>query len=89
MDDALFVRGLDGLDDLSRDADRLLDRNGALANALRERRTFNQFHDQRVDTAGFLETVDLRDVRVIQSGECLGFALEPGDALRIGGERLW
>ncbi len=34
------------------------------------------------------ESVDLRDVRVIQSGEGLGLALEPQQAVGIGGDRL-
>jgi hypothetical protein len=34
-----------------------------------------------------LETVDLRDVRVVQRGESAGFVLEAGESLAIGDER--
>ena len=39
-------------------------------------------------TAGLLEAVDLRDVRVIERRERLRLALEPRDALWVGGQRL-
>jgi hypothetical protein len=38
--------------------------------------------------AGFFETVDVGDVRMVQRGQGLGFALKPRDSLRVGGERL-
>src|SRR5262249_31074773 len=41
-------------------------------------------HDERTDAVGLLESVDLRDVRVIQRRQQPGFALEPCDPIRIG-----
>src|SRR5262249_31365038 len=39
--------------------------------------------------AGLLEPVDVCDVRMIQRRECLGFTLEPGEAIGILRERRW
>ena len=50
---------------------------------LRERRALYQFHDERRHAVGVFETVDLRDVRMIQRREGFGFALEAREALRI------
>ena len=47
---------------------------------------FNQFHDERTDTARFFETMDVRDVGVIQRRQRLRFAREPGQAIGIAGE---
>ena len=40
------------------------------------------------DAAAVLEAVDLRDVRMIQRGERLRFALEARQAVGVGRERL-
>ena len=47
----------------------------------------DKLHDQCADVTGLLEPVDSRDVRVVQRGQGLGFALEPREAIRVGGER--
>ena len=43
---------------------------------------FNQFHYKRP----VFNAVDLGDVGVIERGEDLGFPLEAGHSLRVGGE---
>lgn len=70
----------------SRDRTRLSGGDRTLCDAVGERRSLNQFHDQGMDAAGFLEAVDLGDVRMIQGREGLGFPLEPGDALGVSGQ---
>jgi hypothetical protein len=48
----------------------------------------DQFHDQGLHAARFLQAVNLRDVRMVQRGEGLRLAFESGEALRILCERL-
>jgi hypothetical protein len=47
---------------------------------------------QRDDPVGLLQAVDLRDVGVVQRGQYLGLALEPGQPVRVachrGGQHL-
>ena len=83
MDDPLLVRGLERLGDLLRDRQRLVDRNRALCNSVGERRPLDQLHHERTDAVGLLQAVDLRDVRMIQRRQRLGFALEARQPLGI------
>ena len=48
----------------------------------------NELHHEHADTVGFLETVDVSDVRMVQRGQGPGLALKPRDPLRVGGERI-
>ncbi len=48
----------------------------------------HQLHRERVDVTRLLEPEDLRDVGVIQGGQCLGFALESRDPFRVSRKRL-
>ena len=59
---------------------------GPSRNPIGQRWPIHQFEDERERAARFLESVDLRDVRMTQGGQEFGFALEPGQAIRIGGE---
>jgi hypothetical protein len=88
MNDALLVRGFERLRDLLRDRQRFVERNGTACEALRKILAFDEFHHQGVQARGLLEAVNRGDVRVIQRGEGLGLALEPREAVRIGGERV-
>ena len=53
-----------------------------------QRWPFHQLQHQGPRVFGCLDAVDLRDVGMVQAGEDLGFPLEPGQAIRIGGKRL-
>ena len=88
MDDALFVGRFQGVGDLSRDRQRLRDRHAPARDDRGKVLPLDQFHHQRAHGTGFLEAVDVRDVRVIQRGECLCLAREAGEAIGIGSERL-
>ena len=54
--------------------------------ALGERRAGDELHDEGVGGAVRLEAVDLGDVRVVELGEELRFALEPRQAFLVGSE---
>ena len=71
MDDALLVRRLERLGDLLRDRQRVVERNRAARDPLRQIVTLDEFHDEGAHPAGFFEAVDVRDVRVIQGRERL------------------
>jgi hypothetical protein len=87
MDDALLVGGFQRLSDLARDGQRFVERNWSLRDAIRDRRSFHQLHHQRHGPARSFQTVNVRDVRMIQSGEDFCFTLESGKPVRIGGDR--
>ena len=48
----------------------------------------DEFHHQRTDTAGFFEPVDVRDIRMVQGRERLGFAGESREPVRVTGEQI-
>ena len=93
MDDALLVRLLEGLGDLLRDSDRLVDRDRPALQALREVLALDELHDEdvRLRSVGerhALEAVEVGDAGVVEGGEDLGLALEPGEPIGVGGEGL-
>ena len=63
MDDALLVRRFERLGDLLRDRHRLVERNRAARDPLRQILALDQFHDERAARLpAFFESVDVRDV---------------------------
>ena len=60
----------------------------AAPDRLGERGTVDQLHHQRAYEPGFLQTMDVRDVGVIECREDLGLALEPCEALGIAREQI-
>ena len=60
--------------------------HGAARDPIRERRTVDELHHQRVRAAGILETVNLRDVRMIEGREDLRLLMEACEALGARGE---
>ncbi len=70
------------------DGKHFLQRNRPLRNAIGQRWSFDKFQNECSDAVGFLESVDTRDVGMVQRGERFGFALKAGDALRICDERV-
>ena len=83
MDDPLLVRGLECLGNLPSDRDRDGRRHRSARNDLRQILTLDQFHHQGAHTAGFLEPVDVGDVRMVQCGEGPRFARESRQLLCI------
>ena len=85
MHDAPLVRRFQGFGDLSRDRHNLVQWNRSGRDAIRQRRTVDQLQDERVHTIGILETVDRRDIWMIERCEDLCFppeAREPVSVLR-------
>ena len=80
MDDALLVRGLEGLGNLLRDERGLRERGRPARDDLQQVLALDQFHHEGVDVRravrGLDHAVDLRDVRVVQRGKRLRFAGE-------------
>ena len=87
VDDALLVRGFERLGDLSGDVEGFVDRDGALRDAIRQRRAFHQLHHERDGPVRFLEAVDRGDVGMIQRRQDFRFALEARQPLRVTGDR--
>ena len=86
MDDALFVRVLEGLGHLSGDGQRLVDWNRPLEDAVGQRRPFDQFHHQGGRAVGVLQPVDGGDARVAERGQHPGLALEPREPIWMVGK---
>ena len=84
MDDAALVRGGEPARDLHGVLDGLADGKRTRLQPLAQRRAFEQLHHQRA----VLEAVDLRDVGMVERRQDFRFALEPGEAVRVAGERL-
>ncbi len=82
MNDAVIVRGLKRFRDLPRDRQRFVDWYRPARDPLREVLAFDQLHyDRRI-----LDTVDVRDVRMIERCQHLRLSAETGKAVRIVGD---
>ena len=88
MDDPLLVGGFECLGDLLGDGQGLVDRDSPARNVLREILALDQFHHKGTHTAGLFEAVDVRDVRMVERGEGLGFACESGESVAVVRERV-
>ena len=86
MHDALLVRGLERVGDLPRDRQRLVERDGATRDALRQVLALDELHHQSDGAAGVLEPVDAGDVRVIERREHFRFTLEARQPLAVAGD---
>ncbi len=86
MDDALVVGLFERLGDLQGERKAFGNGKSSGFEALGERRTGDELHDQGVRGAAGLEAVDLSDVRVVQLREQLRFALESGETLLVRSE---
>jgi hypothetical protein len=74
MDDPLLVGRFKRLGNLTRDRQRLVDRNQSLRDPIGERRSLDQLQDECANAIQFFNTVDAADVVMVQRGEHLGFA---------------
>ena len=70
-----------------RDPERLVHRNRAPRDALRERSPSTSSMTSAVAPSDLLEAVDLRDVRMIEGRQHFRFTLEPREAIRLGRHR--
>ena len=92
MDDALLVRRLERVGDLCRDRQRLGERHCTTRDVRGKIFALDQFHDERGEVGGLLESVDRGDVWMIERGEHFGFALKSREPIGIasdgGGEHF-
>ena len=84
VDDALLVRGFEGLGDLLRDRQRLIERDWPARDALGKIFALDELHDESRAAVGVFESVDGADVRVIQGRQNFSFALKAGQPIGIG-----
>ena len=84
MDDALLVRGFEGLRDLLRDRQRVGKRDRAMRDAIGERRALDQLEHERMRRAAVLKAVDGGDVWMVERGEHLRFAPKSRQPVGIG-----
>ncbi len=89
MHHTLFVRGLECVGDLACDVERLFEWQRASTHEIPEGDALDQLHHEEVPAAVLLHLIQRCDVRMVEGGERLCFALESGDALRVVQERLW
>src|SRR5688572_14441505 len=87
MDDALLVRGLERVCDLSRVLERLGQRNRPARDPLRERLAVDQSQNECTDALALLDTEDGADVWMIQARQYAGLSLEASQPIGIGGKR--
>jgi hypothetical protein len=83
------MRRFQRLGNLLRDRECLVERNRTVEDSIRKRRAVDEFHHQRGRGGGSFETVDGRDVGMVQRGERPGFALEAGEPIGIGSHGVW
>ncbi len=83
MDDALLVRGVECIGDLSCDVEGLGKAEGAALRpieAFGERVAIDQFQDERVDVGRFFRPINGADVGMVQRREQPRFAFEARQA---------
>ena len=85
MDDPLLVSRLQRIGNLTRDWQRLFERNRSMRNPVGQGWSLDELQHERADAVRFLQAVDGGDVGVIESGQRFSFANEPGHAVRGGG----
>ena len=66
MNDPALVRRLKCFADLTRDGQRLVERNAAVRDPIGQRRAFDKLEHEGLQGAGFFETVNRRDVWMVQ-----------------------
>jgi hypothetical protein len=83
VDDALVVGFRDGLGDLFRDLECLVERNRSPRETLLEVLALDQLEGEEGLPVRFLEPIDGGDVRVVEGREEVGFAPEAPQALGV------
>jgi hypothetical protein len=76
VDDAFLMRRFQRFRELPGDDEGLIDRDRPTRNALVQALSIHQFEHKEVRAVGFIKTINLCDVRMVQRGKDLRFALE-------------
>ena len=88
MHDAALVRVFQRFANLLRNPQRFINGNRPRFDAIRQRRPFDKLHHQRMRISGIFETVNRRNIGMIQRGEDFCFALESRHAFDVARERI-
>ena len=82
MDDAALVRRFERIGDLTRKAQRLVERQWSSRRSTScERLAFDKLHDDARTPSGFGEAEHVRDVGVIERRQHFGLALETRESI--------
>ncbi len=84
MDDARAMRFVERIGDVDRVRHRFVERQRSISQPRGQRFSLDQFHHQEVDAVVLADVVQRADVRMVQCGDGLGFALEARTELRVG-----
>ena len=87
VDDPVFVCRFERLRDLSRDRERLLERHESAGDPPGQVFTLDELHHKGRDAVGVFQSIDGRDVRMIQRGKDFSFALKAGQPVRVPRQR--
>ena len=87
MNDALLVRCFERLGNLLGDRQRLVKRDRAARDALRQILAFDEFHHERSDACAFFKAIDGRNMWMVQGREHFRFALKPREPIVIRREQ--
>jgi hypothetical protein len=86
MDDAMSVSGLEGVGNLPRDLNDVVERQRPVHEPLGQRLAFDQLEHERGHASAAFETVNDGNGRVIEGCQQLRFALKPRQTVGIGME---
>ena len=89
MNDAALVRCRKAINDLCRDLQSFVERDGTALQPLGQRLALDEFQYKEEGSLGLFQIVDRSNIGMIQRGENFGFALEAADAVRIEGSFAW
>jgi len=84
MRDPLLVRCREAIRDVTREFERLADRDGPGIQAVPKRLAFKQFGHNEWRAGLSADVVHGEDIRVVQRGGCAGFLLESTEAIDVG-----
>ena len=85
MDDALLVRGVQGIRDLDRDAENFVGQHRPASDSVLYGLSFEQFHGDKRPAVVLIYLVDGRDIGMVQGARCPRFALETLESLAVFG----
>ena len=88
MNDPLSVRRFEGFRNLLCNRQHLVDGDRSTRDMCGRILALDQLHDEGAHSAGLLQAVNVRDVRMVQRGERLRLAGEPRESIRIVRERV-
>jgi hypothetical protein len=86
MDEPLFMSGFEGLSDLPQDGKRFFETETSAGEPLGKGLAGHHLHDEKPEPLGLLETMEGRDVGMIQGREKVSFPLETRQLLLVSRE---